>query len=365
MRLVIFGLAISSSWGHGHATLWRGLCRALGAAGHRVVFFERDVPYYARHRDLVEPPGCDLRLYGSFDDVRPVARAELARADVGMVTSYCPDGRAACELVLESHAPIRAFYDLDTPVTLARLARGEILDYLDPALLRELDLVLSFTGGRALDALRALGARRVAPLHGSVDPDVHRPATGPVARRADLSYLGPFAADRQEAVDRLFLEPARRMKERRFLLGGAPYPPDVAWSGNVFHVPQVPPAEHASFYASAPVTLNVARRTMADMGHCPSGRLFEAAACGAALLSDAWLGLESFFEPGREILVASSADDVVRALSMPRGDLAAIGRAARERALAEHTAACRARELIRLLDETPRAVHLTAASGQR
>jgi spore maturation protein CgeB len=62
MKIVVFGLTISSSWGNGHATLWRGLCRALASRGHRVVFFERNVSYYAMNRDLHEVPGGTLIL---------------------------------------------------------------------------------------------------------------------------------------------------------------------------------------------------------------------------------------------------------------------------------------------------------------
>src|SRR3954470_7620634 len=130
MKLVVFGLAISSSWGNGHATLWRGLCRALAARGHRVAFFERDVPYYAEHRDLYEVPGGELVLYPDWSAVLPTARRHLADADVAMVTSYCPDGVEAADLVLDSPAPVRAFYDLDTPVTLGQLRAGRPVAYL-------------------------------------------------------------------------------------------------------------------------------------------------------------------------------------------------------------------------------------------
>src|SRR5438477_6768688 len=201
MKLVIFGLTISSSWGNGHATLWRGLCRALTGRGHHIVFFERDVPYYAAHRDLTELPGGALHLYSDWKEVLPLAKRGLADADVAIVTSYCPDGIAASELVLSSRAEVRVFYDLDTPVTLDRLRIGEPVPYLPPQGLGNFDLVLSFTGGQALEELKQqLGARRVAPLYGSVDPEVHR-VVGPVdSYRCDLSYLGTYAADRQEML---------------------------------------------------------------------------------------------------------------------------------------------------------------------
>jgi spore maturation protein CgeB len=352
MNLVVFGLAVSSSWGNGHAALWRGLIGALARAGHRVTFFERDAPWYAEHRDLdALPDGARLVLYKEWPSVLPGARGALEDADAAIVTSYCPDGREAAALVLDSAVAAHCFYDLDTPVTLARLEAGEDVEYLPRDGLGGFDLVLSYTGGEALDVLRRrLGARRVAPLHGSVDPAVHRPAAPAPHDRADLSYLGTFAADRQAALERLFIVPARRRPRRRFLIGGAQYPADFPWTANIFFVRHLPPAEHPAFYASSRLTLNVTRAAMARMGYCPSGRLFEAAACGVPILSDAWTGLDSFFEPGRDILIARTTEDALAALDLPDAILAAIARNARERVLTEHTAERRAAELIAALE---------------
>lgn len=353
MKLVIFGLTLSSSWGNGHATLWRGLCRALARRGHRVVFFERDVPYYATHRDLRELPGTDLRLYESWEGVLPEARRQVKDADAAMVTSYCPDGAAASDLVLSADGPTSVFYDLDTPITLERLAAGEEVPYLPPGGLSGFDVVLSYTGGAALTALRdRLGARRVAPLYGSVDPEVHCPADPIPGFAGDLSYLGTYAADRQEALERLFLEPARRLPAKRFVIAGAQYPMDFPWGSNVFFVRHLPPADHPAFFASSPLTLNVTRAAMASMGYCPSGRLFEAAACGTAVLSDSWEGLDAFFEPGREILLAGTSEEALEAVSLPPEEICRIGRVARERTLAEHTADRRAEEMLELLGQT-------------
>jgi spore maturation protein CgeB len=351
MKLVIFGLSVSSSWGNGHATLWRGLVRALASLGHRVVFYERDLPYYAEHRDLSDWPDGELRLYPGWEEILPAARADVADADVAMVTSYCPDGVAATELVLASGSGMRVFYDLDTPVTLERLRRGEPVPYLHPAGLADFDLVLSYTGGQALNELVGrLGARRVAPLYGSVDPGVHFPVSGADHYRADLSYLGTYAEDRQEALERLLIQPARRRSRQRFLIGGAKYPPAFPWADNIYFVRHLPPSEHAAFYCSSRITLNVTRGPMAEMGYCPSGRLFEAAACGAAVMSDAWDGLAEFFEPGVEILVARSTDDSLAALERSDEELRRIARLARERVLADHTAERRAHQLIASLD---------------
>lgn len=361
MKLIIFGLAVSSSWGNGHATLWRGLCGALARRGHHVVFYERDVDYYAIHRDLFELPGGRLVLYPSWDDIVANAQQELRGADAAIVTSYCPDGVAASELILDSPIPARVFYDLDTPVTLARLGAGERVDYIGPRGLADFDLVLSYTGGTALDELcRRLGARRVAPLYGSVDPGVHRPAPAVERYRADLSYLGTFAADRQQALEELFVAPARACPDRRFVLGGACYPTDFPWTSNIFFVRHLPPGEHPAFFGSSRLTLNVTRAAMAAMGYCPSGRLFEAAACGTPVISDAWEGLDSFFTPGHEILIARRRDDVCDALRLGDAELTRIAAAARERALTEHSAACRAEELVRLLEGAG-----TATTGTR
>ena len=354
MLIVVFGLSISSSWGNGHATLWRGLCGALAKRNHRVVFFERDVPYYAMNRDLWEIPGGELVLYPEWSDVVSLAEQHLASADLAIVTSYCPDGVEAADLVLSSPAEKRVFYDLDTPVTLANLNEGKDVAYIGPHGLAGFDLVLSYTGGAALDALRTcLGAQRVAPLYGSVDPAIHRRVAAQPHYSADLSYLGTYAADRQTALRQLLIEPAQHRPAQRFLIGGAQYPAEFPWHSNIFFVRHLPPSEHPAFYSSSRLTLNITRAAMARMGWCPSGRLFEAAACGVPILSDSWPGLEEFLAPGSEILVAETREDAIAALDLSAGELARIARAAQERTLAEHTADQRVRELERLLDDRP------------
>ena len=366
MKLVVFGLAVSSSWGNGHATLWRGLCRALAARGHLVVFFERDVPYYAEHRDLWTLPHGRLHLYPSWDDVRETAARELADADAGMVTSFCPDALEAEALLLDSPAERRVFYDLDTPVTLDALARGDGVAYVGPHGLADYDLVLSYTGGNSLAQLRdRLGARLAVPLYGSVDPAVHQPVDPESSDRADLSYLGTYAADRQDGVEKLFLEPARRRPSRRFVLGGSMYPYDFPWMSNIYYRRHVSPDQHPAFYCSSRLTLNVTRRAMAETGYCPSGRLFEAAACGVPILSDWWEGLDAFFTPGREILVASTTDEAIASLERSDDELCDIARRARERTLVEHTAARRALELEQALQGTRSNRRVGHHSGSR
>lgn len=350
MKLAIFGLTVSSSWGNGHATLWRGLINALTAQGHAVTFFERDVPYYANHRDLSSADSFTLKLYENWDSVFAAAGRTIDEADAAVVTSYCPDAARASDLVLDSRA-IKVFYDLDAAVTLEQLNKGVRVNYIPEYGLSGFDLVLSYVGGRALDDLqRLLGAKRVAPLYGSVDPDLHRPVPRSEHYDSDLSYLGTYASDRQPTLEKLFIEPAHRLPTKKFLLGGAQYPEDFPWSKNVWFVRHVPPAEHPAFYSSSRATLNVTRAAMARYGHCPSGRLFEAAACETPIVSDGWDGLDEFFEPGRELLVTESAADVVDAVSRDTEDLRQIGRAARERVLGAHTARHRSQELLHYLE---------------
>jgi len=350
MRLAIFGLTLSSSWGNGHATLWRGLCKYLARQGHTVTFFERDVPYYANHRDFECPEGYQLQLYSDWREVAQNARDCVLNSDAAMVTSYCPDAQQACDLVLASSA-LKVFYDLDTAITLQKLKCHESVPYLPTYGLADFDLVLSYVGGRALQELKKLlNARKVAPLYGCVDPELHQPVPKSEHYEADLSYLGTYAADRQRILEELFLEPARQLPRQKFLVGGAQYPADFPWNENIWFVRHVPPGEHPAFYCSSRATLNVTRSAMASFGYCPSGRLFEAAACATPIVSDSWEGLDTFFEPGRELLTAESGADVVGLLARDAQQLRAIGRAARERVLAEHTAEHRSSELIAALE---------------
>jgi spore maturation protein CgeB len=351
MTFVVFGLTISSSWGNGHATLWRGLCNALARRGHRVKFFERDVPYYAASRDAYEIPGGELVLYDDWQDVLPQAVRLCREADVAIVSSYCPDAQAAANVLFDCERLLKVFYDLDTPVTLDCARRGGNCAYLPDAGLRGFDLVLSYTGGAALEELQVLlGARRVYPLYGHVDPEVHQPTRSAARYRADLSYLGTYAADRQATLERLFIEPARCLPQRAFVLAGAQYPQEFPWATNIHFVRHLPPQEHAEFFSSSRWTLNITRTAMARMGWCPSGRLFEAAACGTPVLSDVWEGLDAFYTPGKEILLVRDGGDVRTALDMTLDEVRCIARAARERTLREHTSAQRAVELLALCE---------------
>lgn len=348
MKLVVFGLSVSSAAGNCHATLWRGLLQALTAHGHRVTFYEHDTPYRAAHRDFPPvPERAELVRYTELADIHAHAVAALHTADAAIVTSNCPNALAASTLVLNSTVPIRAFYDLETPLTLDAHARGEPLAYMGPRGLSDFDIVLSYTGGSALAELtRVLGARKAVALYPGVDPHVHAPAVPSARYRADLSYLGVYTALRHDALEQLLLAPARERTDLSFAIAGSQYPSDFAWSPNVKYLWHVPPHEHASFFCSARLSLHVTRAPVAAMGFCPSAGLLEAAACGAALISDAWPGMSQFFEPEEELIVARHTRDVLDALTLSDSELAAMSKRARERTLAQHTVEMRARQLI-------------------
>ena len=364
MKLVFFGCSVSSSWSNGHATLWRGLIEALAALGHRVIFFERNLPECASHRDLQTLPGGELVLYESWPNVRQRAEQHLTDADAAIVASTGPDAVEACEEVLGSPVRVRCYYDLNPGLTLDRLRSGQPVNYIPRHGLSQFDLVLSSTGGQALAELKTqLGARHVAPLYGCVDPQVYRPVPAEDRFRCDLSCFGTYTEDLQAALQDLFLEPARRRPDLRFVMAGRDYPADFPWLENALFRGYIPPEEQAAFYSSSRMTLCLTRRATAELGYCPSERMFEAAACGVPILSDEWDGLDYFFEPGREILVARTTAHVMDALAMGGEALARIARAGRERALASHTAARRALELENIL-EAAVSLPVEIAAGQ-
>jgi spore maturation protein CgeB len=353
LKITIFGLTISSSWGNGHATPYRALIRALGRSGHRITFFERDVSYYASHRDFNRCEYCDLRLYRCWEDIRNVALDCAASSDAVICASYCPDGARIADEILDLGGPVRLFYDLDTPITLGNLLRGD-LDYLRREQIRFFDCYLSFTGGRILEELVSdWGARSAFPLYGCVDPDLHRSVPARKDYLCDLSYMGTFASDRQQTLEALFLEPARHMPESCFLLAGPLYPPEMQFPRNVRRMYHVPPEEHSVFYSSARATLNITRGDMARFGFCPSGRFFEAAACGAPIITDWFDGLDTFFKisgEDAEVLQISTTEDTRSVLQLPQRDLLRMAQRARERTLAEHTGQQRASQLLHYIE---------------
>ncbi|MBE7219505.1 MAG: glycosyltransferase [Caulobacteraceae bacterium] len=348
MKLVVLGLTLSSSWGNGHATTYRALLSAFAARGHEVLFLEREKPWYAGdRRDLIDPPYARLEFYDSVAAL-DAWRAEVAAADAVIVGSYTPEGVAVGRWAQAAAQGVVAFYDIDTPVTLAKLAAGDE-EYLSAELIPGYDLYLSFTGGPTLDLLeRRYDSPAARALYCSVDAERYRPLDLP--KRWDLSYLGTYSPDRQPTLERLLLEPARRSPGLRFVVAGPQYPADVAWPANVERIEHLPPADHAAFYSQSRWTLNVTRADMIAAGWSPSVRLFEAAACAAPVISDAWPGLEALFTPAAEIVIASGAEDVLAQLrDVPAGVACGIGEAARRRVAASHTSAHRAGELERLL----------------
>jgi spore maturation protein CgeB len=350
-KLVFIGLSITSSWGNGHATTYRALLKALAARAQSVTFLECDRPWYAENRDLPAPPFCETHLYRDLDELKARHSEIVREADAVIVGSFVDDGVSVGEWAVATAKGPVAFYDIDTPVTIARLERGEE-QYLSLDLLRKYALYLSFTGGPLLDHIMDLGARRAAPLYCSVDPDVHAPAK--TAKRWSLGYLGTHAADRQPLLEALLLAPAKKLPELRFVVAGAQYPSPTDWPANVEHVAHCPPSDHSAFYSSQIATLNLTRAEMRQAGYSPSVRLFEAAACGVPIVSDRWPGLETFFRPGREIFCAETTDEVMRILALSPAYLARVALAGRGRVLRAHTASHRAAELEKLLDASAR-----------
>jgi spore maturation protein CgeB len=344
LDLVVLGLSITSSWGNGHATTWRGLLREFAARGHRVCFLERDVPWYAAHRDLPDPSFCRTALYGSVEQLREEHAGTIRAADVVIVGSYVPDGVDVGRWVTDTATGPVAFYDIDTPVTLARLARGDH-EYIDPPLVARYDAYFSFTGGPTLAFIeRELGSPMARALYCSVDTAVHGPEERPA--RWDLGYMGTYSEDRQPPLEQLLLEPARRWPEGRFCVAGPQYPEGVQWPDNVQRIEHLPPARHREFYTSQRFTLNITRADMIEAGWSPSVRLFEAAACGAPIISDWWEGLDTIFRPGEEVLIARSAHEaLLHVRNTPEEVRRRIAARARNRVLSAHTGAHRAGEL--------------------
>lgn len=346
MKIVVFGLSITSSWGNGHATTYRALLGALQRRGHKISFFERDLEWYASNRDMPEPPFCTVHLYESWDDIVPKVRRELANCDLAILGSYYPDGIKAADEILDSPAEVKAFYDIDTPITISKLRAGDS-EYLKPNQAAEFDLYFSFTGGSMLKALESeFRVRKAVPLYCSFDPDRYRDCPTEARFTCDLSYMGTFAPDRQEKLEELFCSPARRLPGHRFLLAGPQYPAHLVWPANVKTIIHLEPRFHPPFYSSSRMTLNLTRKDMVAAGYSPSVRLFEAAGCGTTIISDVWEGIETFFIPGKEILLARAASDVASYLvDVDEQQLRQIGRNAQARVLSEHSSQRRAIEL--------------------
>ena len=344
LDIVIFGLSITSSWGNGHATTYRALVRALSARGHNVCFLERDMPWYAEHRDMPNPPYGLTQLYKSVAELKRRFEQKVMNADLCIVGSYVPDGVTIGDWVLRTGRGVKAFYDIDTPVTLAKLAAGDT-EYVTARQIRRYDLYLSFAGGPVLRTIeKEFGSPLARALYCSVDPKLYFPEERTV--KWDLGYMGTYSEDRQPSLDRLLVEPARWSPKLKAVVAGPMYPKELSWPANVERIEHLPPASHRRFYNSQRFTLNLTRADMRNAGYSPSVRIFEAAACGTPIISDYWQGLETFFELETEILTATSAQDVLTYLNnISPEDRRALGARARRRVLANHTSEQRVLEL--------------------
>jgi spore maturation protein CgeB len=344
LKIVILGLSITSSWGNGHATTYRGLVRELSAFGHDVLFLERDVEWYASNRDMPRPPFGRTELYASLKELKSRFANEIRSADFVIVGSYVHEGIEIGDWVTRTAQNATAFYDIDTPVTIANLIRGKV-DYISPALIPRYNAYLSFTGGPMLRYIeKHYGSKMARPLYCSVDTTLYFPEEREI--KWDLGYMGTYSDDRQPTLDRLLLEPARRWSDGRFVVAGPQYPRTIRWPKNVKRITHLSPAKHRAFYNSQRFTLNVTRANMISAGFSPSVRLFEAAACGTPIISDSWPGLETFFKPDEEILIARSPGETQIYLEeIHEPQRREIGKRARQRVLEKHTSKHRAREL--------------------
>jgi spore maturation protein CgeB len=350
VKLVLFGSSLVSAYWNGAATYYRGICRAMHARGHYIVFVEPDLYERQQHRDLVEDPEyAEVRVCHTWDDLE----RELERARGADLIAKCSGvGGWDMELArgvlgLRSPRTRVAFWDVDAPQTLAAANAESPNDSGSfRSLIPEYDLILLYGGGPPVQASYArLGARRSHLVYNAVDPDAYYPVSADRARACDLLFMGNRMPDREARVHELFFRAASLAPDLSFVLGGNGWgdcslPPNVRWIGHV------PTGEHRVWNCSARMVLNINRADMAATGYSPPTRVFEAAGCASCVITDRWDGISTFFEPGAEILVATTADDIVahlRESSPPRAH--EIGAAARRRVLRDHTYTARAAEL--------------------
>lgn len=352
LDIVFIGLTLSSSWGNGHATTFRALIRGLDAQAHRVLFLERDVPWYASNRDLPDPDFCELSYYSDIDIMLASHEDRLRLADAVIVGSYVPSGVELIDKLAGMGLKRLCFYDIDTPVTLAKVDRGDE-EYLARRQMPLFDAYFSFSGGEVLTRLEnEYGARKALALYCSVDAD--RYASTGEDHHWDLGYLGTYSPDRQSTLEKLLIESARRLPHRRFVVAGPQYPDEIEWPANVERIDHLPPAEHPGFYSRQRFTLNVTRADMIAAGWSPSVRLFEASACLTPIISDHWQGLEELLPDGRAIVIARRTEDVIDALEgLVEADRRSLADTAHKIVLKDHTGLARARGLAADLEKVP------------
>ncbi|MDR0307874.1 MAG: glycosyltransferase [Chitinispirillales bacterium] len=353
--IVVLGLTITSSWGNGHATTYRGLIGQLAKSGYNVLFLERNNPRYAGCRDLEKHACGRTESYTSLRELKRKYGKAVKNAQLVIIGSSVVEGAAVGEWVSQTANGLTAFYDIDTPVTLSKLEDKDY-EHLSPNLIPLYDLYLSFTGGPTLDLLESVhGSPMARPLYCSVDTLHYYPEERD-GHIYDLGYMGTYTSDRQESLESLMFETARKMPLGRFAVAGAQYPREIRWPSNIKRIDHLAPARHREFYCSQRFTLNLTKEKMADAGYAPSIRLFEAAACGVPIISDYWEGLSNFFIFGEEILLSSCAENTQKYLTeIPEEKRREIGERARKRALMEHSSAHRVKELEGYMQEALKA----------
>jgi spore maturation protein CgeB len=337
--IAFFGSSLVSAYWNGAATYYRGVLQALAANGHRITFYEPDAFDRQKHRDIPDPDWARIVVYPATEEGVEQALDQARHADLLVKAS----GVGVFDRLLEARIPtlrcngaLAVFWDVDAPATLDRIAN----DAADPfhALIPQYDIVFTYGGGPpVVAAYERFGARICVPIYNGLEPSTHHPVPPQSRFSCDLGLVANRLPDRERRIEEFFLAPAAELHDRRFLLAGAgwadkPIPANVGYIGHLYT------ADHNAFNASCLAVLNVSRDSMASNGYSPATRVFEAAGAGACLITDAWEGIELFFEPGREILVAENGPAVAEQLArLTPEEARRIGVAARRRALAEHT----------------------------
>jgi len=344
MKIDFYGSSLVSAYWNGAATYYRGLLRALAEKGHDITFYEPDIYDRQKNRDIDPPEWCKVVVYeGTIEALKDVA-ARAGEADVVVKTSGVGfEDDLLLDEVLRAARPraLKIFWDVDAPATLGELRTAP--DHPLRRALSTIDLVLTYGGGDpVVDAYRAMGALDCIPIYNALDPTTHHPVDHEARFNADLGFLGNRLPDREARVEHFFLEPAAKLRNASFMLGGSGWQ-DKPMSANVNYIGHVSTRDHNAFNVTPKAVLNVSRASMAETGFSPATRVFEAAGAGACLITDFWEGIELFLKPNDEVLVARDGQDVSDILSGLSNEQAQlIGKNALNRVLADHTYASRA-----------------------
>jgi len=350
-RISFFGSSLVSAYWNGAATYYRGIVRALHARGYDVTFYEPDAYERQQHRDIDDPDWARVVVYepteeGVFGAIRAGCGADIIVKTSGV--GVFDELLEAAVLAYRRPGAMTIFWDVDAPATLDRVQQNPNDAFR--ALIPQYDLILTYGGGEpVVRGYAACGARACVPIYNALDPDTHHPTARDPRFRGHLGFLGNRLPDREARVEEFFLRAASLAPHRRFVIGGSGWddkamPPNVAYVGHVFT------RDHNAFNCTPLAVLNISRDSMARYGFSPATRVFEAAGAAACLITDAWEGIEQFLEPNREVLVASSGDEVaalVNDLTAARAN--EIGAAAMGRVRGEHTYAHRVQQVESLL----------------